>query len=152
MLRSEFVDISKKEAGNCIIGVVCVEGEVTRLPKQIVDIYLANLTVVAEGDVVLAQLNMQVVGQCVIGSTEKTLWVVADTEETRRRDRVDLLERGLPDVHTQVGHTNTARNGAAGCIVDLIADDEVVQDVIVESVRLGDHRVVVVDLRLVCVG
>ena len=96
----KFISVSQQETGNRIACVVCIERKVTGLPIQVVHIDLAYLAVKTERDIVVAVHNMDIVNQGVIGPAEKGLRIGANTEVTRRRDRIDLLERGLPSVPT----------------------------------------------------
>ena len=93
----------------------------------------------------LSHQEVDVVSQRVIIPAEEGLGVDADLEKPAFDiNLVDLLERRLPDVNAQIGHIDAVRrNRPADVIVKLIADDEIVHDVTVECVRLGDQRIVV---------
>ena len=60
------------------------------------------LAVKAEGEAVVAELYVQVVTQGVVGASEVSLRIAADGEETGHEHLVDLLERRLPDIDTEI--------------------------------------------------
>ena len=69
----KLIDVSKQKTGDRVLRVVGIEGEVARLPIQIVHIDLADLAVKAKRYIVVAEQDMDVVSQRVIGSAEKAL-------------------------------------------------------------------------------
>jgi hypothetical protein len=95
----KFLDIAKEKTGDRIIRVVRIKSKVARLPVEIIHIHFGYFAVIPKGNVVVAPRNMQVVGQSVVGSAEKALRIVSNAEVTGRRDRINLFESGLPDVH-----------------------------------------------------
>jgi hypothetical protein len=148
----KLLHISEEEAGHCVAGVIGVEGEVTRLAIEIVDVDLGDFAVIAEGDAVRAKLKMKIIRQRVVGAAKEGLRIAADAEVAGRCDGIDLFVCGLPDIDAEVGYIDTSWERAAGVVIQLIAEDEVIQHVAVECVRLRDHGVVVVVLRQIGVG
>ena len=100
---------------------------------------------IAGVDVVLAPQEMDVVGERIVPSAEGGLAERGDCEVARHLNLGDLLKRRL--VYTgdaKVSHADSAGNRPAAVVLDLVADDEVIDDVRSEGVRFGDQRVVIV--------
>ena len=108
----------------------------------------------SEGQVVVFHLPMEVIAQRVVCPGEVCLRVAAEGEQKLAvdRDLVDLLECRLPDVDAEIIHVDASRQRSATGVLNLIAEDEVIQQIAGEGMRLTEQRVVVVDVSLVGIG
>ena len=144
--------IAQQEAGDGVVGDVCIEGEQAGLLEEVVYVHLRDLAVESEGQVVVAHLPVQVIAQGVVGAGEVSLRISTQGEEAGHRDLVNLLECRLPDVDTKISDVDRAWQRTAVRILKLIAQHEVVQQPAGEGMRLRDQGVVVMDVRLVRIG
>src|ERR1700683_1996974 len=100
---------------------------------------------VADVDVVVPLQEVDIVGQGIVPSAEGGLREGGDVKEARHLKLVDLVDRRLVNTgDAKVGHVHTACGRSTNVILDLIADDQVVDHVTAEGVRLRDQRVVIV--------
>src|SRR6266702_5590262 len=98
---------------------------------------------------------LDAVAERIVGTVEAALRIVADRETVRTSagaDRLDRLIARLPDIDAQVVRVDRTRRRATNGVIELIADDEVIQQAVAKAVRLGYQRVVILDIRTVCVG
>src|SRR5580658_6879012 len=100
---------------------------------------------VADVDVVVPLQEVDIVGQRIVPSTEGGLREGGDVEEARDLKLVDLLDSRLVNTgDAKVGHVHAACGRSTDVVLDLIADDQIVDDVTAKGVRLRDQRVVIV--------
>src|SRR5258707_9334563 len=92
---------------------------------------------------------MQIISQCVVVATEGSCRIVANGEKACDLDLIDLFERWLPYISPKVVDVRSSRERSAGCVLNLITETEIVQNLSVKGVSLRDQRVVVADSSLV---
>ena len=135
----ELVEIAEKETGDRVAADIGVERELARLLIQVVHIDFGDFAMISGIDVVPAQQEVNIVGQRVVATAEEGLRIIADREVTAGLNLVDLLIRRLPDIHAQIARADTARNRAALVVFELIADNEVIDDVVAERMRFRNQ-------------
>ncbi len=106
----------------------------------------------AEGKIMAAELDMNIIAECVVVSLEGGLWIGRNGEKVSHRNLVKLLKGRLPDVDTKVRNVYRSGQRSADGGFELITDVQVIQDMAIEGVGLGDQRVVVVKIREIGVG
>jgi len=95
---------------------------------------------------------VEIFGNGGVGALEGGVRILTEGKVTGDADRLKRWEGRLPDVYSQSSHVDAAGQRAADGAFALIADDETVQQVIVERMRFRSHRIHIENVGLVLIG